>query len=81
MDAAAEAEGTMRKDKSYQTPNCLICLRPATTWTGHVLHGEDVITAGWCVEHVPEGRAMRDFAGRQGCFGGYLPAYDIEEAR
>jgi hypothetical protein len=31
-----------------KTKNCVRCFKNAKMWTGHVLQGKKVITAGWC---------------------------------
>ena len=31
-----------------QTKNCVRCFKKAKVWTGHILDGKKVITAGWC---------------------------------
>jgi len=30
------------------TKNCVRCLKKASLYTGHVLEGKKMITAGWC---------------------------------
>jgi hypothetical protein len=33
------------------TKNCIICFKPATSWTGHVHKTDGDILAGWCDNH------------------------------
>lgn len=63
--------------KFYQTVNCIVCLKPAEFWSGHVLTEDDkVITAGFCKKHIDT--HSPDLIDRIGCFGGYYKAYRIK---
>lgn len=55
---------------SRETKNCIVCLKPAVVYTGHLLakHGKE-ITAGFCKEH--EDTDCPGYFGRQGCYGIY----------
>lgn len=62
------------------TARCLICLKEACTFSGHVLKGRKLVTAGWCLAHS-EDPVTLGFAKRQGCYGGWLPEYGIRKCR
>ena len=80
----AKAPGATRKEKemkrymteNLQVKNCLICLRPARFYIGHVMLGPLWITAGFCEKH--QSPPLTSLGNEQGCFGGWLPEYDIE---
>lgn len=33
-----------------KTENCVMCLKPACYWTGHVAKGDEKVLAGFCSE-------------------------------
>ena len=58
-----------------QTRNCIVCLSPACRWTGHVLHGNRRVLAGFCVYHMLS-RSDRDgLLGNRACYGGWHAKY------
>ena len=58
------------------TRNCIVCLRSADNWSGHVFRGRELVIAGWCRKHQrSHGRVC--FANRIGCMGGYMTAYGL----
>jgi hypothetical protein len=61
-----------------ETTKCLRCLRPATIHAGHVLKGEQVVLAGWCIrciEQIPRSDLMKTRA----CYGGWHRAYGLRK--
>jgi len=56
------------------TEKCIVCLKPAIWYRGHVVvkNGEDII-AGWCEEHhdIETPYLMN----KKGCYGGYNKIY------
>lgn len=66
--------------RDFRTTKCLICLKPATIYTGHVILGKMHVIAGWCEKHshclVP---CTEHYARHQGCHGGWLNEYGLEE--
>ncbi len=55
-----------------KTANCIICLEKATSYTGHVLKGDDKVTAGWCDKHAANGRNLMT-----ALVGGYIDAFGL----
>ena len=70
---------------SFQTKNCIICLKEAEWFSGHVIRGSRVVTAGWCVEHSdmdldlrsPKDKKRYYLANKEGCHGGWLKEYGL----
>lgn len=62
--------------RGRMTRNCIVCLRPAESWSGHILRGHEIVIAGWCRKHQESHRRV-NLANRIGCMGGYLPAYEL----
>jgi hypothetical protein len=65
------------EDNLY-TENCIICLKPAVSFSGHVMKGDIAITAGWCDDHRSKIREVPDLMGRVGCCGGWHSDYGSE---
>jgi len=68
-------------DLWLRTENCLVCLKPATEFTGHVLKGTKRVTAGWCKEHsrTPGWPISMSLLGvSMGCYGGWHEKYGIQ---
>lgn len=61
------------------TKKCIICLKDANIFTGHVLtHDNEKITAGWCKNHIEESENMYLMKG-SACFGDWKQEYGIKE--
>jgi len=67
------------------TKNCILCLKPATSFSGHLLLKATVldgliesVMAGWCNKHYQMPSMTPDFAGKEGCVGYYGDLYGIE---
>ena len=60
------------------TQNCIHCGQEAKIFTGHVLRGKEMITAGWCKDHI---HISDDFTKMQspGCFGNWELKYGIRK--
>lgn len=58
------------------TNNCIQCSSKATVWTGHVLKGKQMITAGWCKDHLHQSENMNLMKGA-GCFGEHKSEYGL----
>ncbi len=60
--------------------NCIICLKKATVFTGHVLKGtrREKVTAGWCKDDLQKSEDMTLMKGAA-CFGEWKPEYGIRE--
>jgi len=67
------------------TARCIICNTRATSWTGHVHDGYNIILAGFCREHHQYGNsdkylptcALRKAA----CYGEWKEYYGVLERR
>ena len=57
-----------------QTSACIVCLKPAEVWSGHVLRGNRKVLAGWCVEHRRLRYRMK-LMGDLACYGGWHRRY------
>lgn len=70
------------KHSFLETVNCIVCLKPAITWSGNVVMNKNnkTVIAGWCDKHKDDIECY-DFAGRGGCFGGYLKEYGFRNAQ
>lgn len=66
-------------DYTLYTEKCIVCLKPAITFTGHVLNGNDTVVAGWCKKHTEVNRPADGLLNRVGCYGGWHPEYGIEK--
>ena len=65
--------------KELQTINCIICGKPAKSYTGHVHRGKTTVIAGFCNRHP---RGSRKFSYRpipdcEGCYGKYKEAHGL----
>jgi hypothetical protein len=65
--------------KELQTVNCLVCGKPAKSYTGHVHHGKTTVIAGWCNRHQKENRKFshRPVPGCEGSYGKYKEGYGL----
>lgn len=61
------------------TLNCIVCLKKAEVWTGHVLRGssKEKITAGWCKEHLHMSEDVSQMQRSSGCFGQWQPEFEL----
>ncbi len=59
-----------------KTKNCIICIKPAKIWTGHVIKHAEMITAGWCKDHIEQSENMSLMEGAA-CFGKHKPEYGL----
>ena len=49
----------------YDTENCIVCYKPASTWVGHVVDGQGRhIVAGWCEKCFEKHHQCPGFYGR-----------------
>jgi len=67
------------------TKKCVLCLKPATSWSGHLLLQAtildrliDSVVAGWCNNHSHMPSMTPDFMGKEGCVGYYGDLYGLE---
>lgn len=37
-----------------KTRTCVICFKAATNWTGHIHNGSEIVTAGFCDDHISD---------------------------
>jgi len=72
-----------------RTTKCIICLKKATCYTGHVVKEGEPISAGWCREHAEvylrpwdepsESLGSLYLGNKMGCYGGWMECYGIED--
>ena len=62
--------------------NCIVCLRKATKFTGHVVKENDIVFAGFCDDHINtyinKWRKTENYyylGNMEGCYGGWMPEY------
>lgn len=62
--------------KGKATEKCIVCLKKAKVFTGHVIDekGKPII-AGWCSDH--EGAPQINMMKRTGCYGAWHKRYGI----
>ncbi len=70
--------------KVKQTKNCIVCLKKATQWSGHVIKFpkqpiREALIAGFCAEHVGVLKYHLYF-NRRGCYGFYNKNHGSQEA-
>lgn len=71
--------------KFKHTENCIICLKKAFVWTGHVIRQKECVLAGFCYKHINEMNKdkikLLNLINKQGCFGAYHPKYGIKREK
>lgn len=65
--------------KELQTVNCLVCGKPAETYSGHVHKDKKKVTAGFCGRHPKAARkfSFRPLVNCKGCYGEFRPSYGL----
>lgn len=63
-----------------ETTKCIVCLRPATVFSGHVMRGREAVIAGWCDDHSVVNWTPPFYMGRIGCCGGWHSAYGCRKS-
>lgn len=63
---------------NYSTEFCIVCLKPAVVYSGHVLKGKEQVLAGFCKKHeCPQ--SSPHLLQRAGCFGYWGHAYGLKK--
>ena len=70
------------------TTRCIVCLKKATHYTGHLVKGNGKVLAGWCDEHRnttlcdEQARTGHMYLmDRVGCFGAWHRSYGFKKER
>lgn len=66
-----------KNKKWWKVKNCIVCLKKATIYTGHVMKENLVVSAGFCEKH--QDAPCASLLGEEGCFGGWHKEYGITE--
>jgi hypothetical protein len=64
----------------FETKNCIMCHKEATSWCGHVIkENREIILAGWCDghEYIPRKSDTGNYGGKYGCYGGWMKEYGL----
>jgi len=59
------------------TTKCIVCLKKAERYGGHLLLRKDYVLAGWCKDH--DGEPKMNLMNRTGCYGGFHEKYGFQE--
>jgi hypothetical protein len=71
---------TLKINKMKTTEKCIVCLKKATNFSGHVIKNDGrIIIAGWCDEHSD--LHSINLLNKNGCFGGWHNEYGISKMK
>lgn len=64
------------------TKKCIVCLKKAIHFTGHVIKDNDIVFAGFCDDHINtyinKWKNTENYyylGNMKGCYGGWMPEY------